>query len=190
MAAKFKITYATLAADNEELQSSFDRALETVRGQWLGADVPMFLAGDLLYTEDKLESRSPIDTDLLLCTAQQGDASYTDRAVAAAQRAFPLWSATPWQERASIIRKIAEQISDDIFELSALMSLEVGKSRLESLGQTDGRLRDRQRFRPAGQPEFSCRRVGRKMGRSESRETALHGGGGLVTGQRSRFGRE
>jgi 1-pyrroline-5-carboxylate dehydrogenase len=137
MAAKFKITYATLAADNEDLQSSFDRALETVRTDWMGADVPMWIDGETAYTDGKLESRSPINTDWVLCTGQQGDANHTDRAIAAAQRAFPAWSKTPWQERVAVIRKIAEQISDDIFELSALMSLEVGKSRLESLGEVE-----------------------------------------------------
>jgi 1-pyrroline-5-carboxylate dehydrogenase len=137
MAAKFKITYATLAADNEELQSSFDRALETVRSEWLGADVPMWIDGERVYTDVKLASHSPINTEMLLCTGQQGDARHTDRAVAAAKRAFPAWSATPWSERVAIIRRIADQISDDIYELSALMSLEVGKSRLESLGEVE-----------------------------------------------------
>ena len=88
MAAKFKITYATLAADNEELQSSFDRALETVRSEWLGADVPMWIDGERVYTDVKLASHSPINTEMLLCTGQQGDASHTDRAVAAASGLF------------------------------------------------------------------------------------------------------
>ncbi len=137
MAAKFKVTYATLSADNEELQSSFDRALETVRSQWLGADVPMFIDGQRVVTDAKLESRSPINTEVLLCTAQQGDASHTDRAIAAAKRAFPAWRQTPWQERVAIIRQIADKISANIFELSAIMTLEVGKSRLEALGEVE-----------------------------------------------------
>ena len=137
MAAKFKITYATLAADNEELQASFDQALETVKTAWLGTDVPMFIDGKVVFTDDKLESRSPINTEMVLCTAQQGHTGHTDQAVAAAKRAFPAWRATPWQERVAIIRSIAEKISDNIFELSALMSLEVGKSRLESLGEVE-----------------------------------------------------
>ena len=36
---RMKITYATLSADNEELQSAFDAAVERVRGELLqGAD--------------------------------------------------------------------------------------------------------------------------------------------------------
>ncbi|MCB9139116.1 MAG: aldehyde dehydrogenase family protein [Caldilineaceae bacterium] len=137
MAEKFKVTYATLSADNEDLQSSFDHALETVRNEWLGADAPMFIDGQKVYTDAKLESYSPINTDVLIATAQQGDAGHTDRAVAAAKRAFPAWQRTPWQERVAIIRKIADRISRDIFELSALMTLEVGKSRLEALGEVE-----------------------------------------------------
>ena len=33
MAQKFRITYATLSADNEELQRSYDEAAERVQGR-------------------------------------------------------------------------------------------------------------------------------------------------------------
>ncbi|GAB4440399.1 MAG: L-glutamate gamma-semialdehyde dehydrogenase [Anaerolineae bacterium] len=137
MAKKMKITYATMSADNEELQSAYDAAIERVKAGWMGADVPMFINGEKVYTDVKFSSTSPVNTDLLLCTAQKGDASHANAAVAAARAAFDGWRATPWQERVAIMHKIADKISDNSLELSALMIMEVGKSRLEALGEVE-----------------------------------------------------
>ncbi len=99
MAEPMKITYATLSADNEDLQSAYDRALATVKADWLGADVPMFIDGERVYTADKVETYSPINQEMLLCTRQNGDRSHTQQAIAAAKRSFPAWRATPWPAR-------------------------------------------------------------------------------------------
>jgi 1-pyrroline-5-carboxylate dehydrogenase len=137
MANRFKITYATLSADNEALQSAFDEAVSRVKNEWLGAEVPMFLNGEKVYAEDKFKTYSPINTDLNICTAQNGRADHSRTAVAAAKAARSIWRATPWQERASIIRNIADKMSDNIMDMSALMSFEIGKSRLEALGEVE-----------------------------------------------------
>ena len=137
MAQKFKITYATMSADNEELQSAFDEAIARVKAEWLGMEVPMFINGEKVYAAEKFASYSPINTDLLLCTAQKGTAEHAQAAIAAAKAAFSQWRRTPWQDRVAIIRNIAEKISEHSFELSALMILEVGKNRLEALGEVE-----------------------------------------------------
>ena len=137
MAKKMKITYATITADNEELQSAYDEAIQRVKAEWLGADVPMVINGEEVFTDAKFESYSPINTDMLLCTAQKGDAGHAQAAIKAARAAFGGWRKTPWQERVAIMRQIAEKISDNSLELSALMILEVGKSRLEALGEVE-----------------------------------------------------
>jgi 1-pyrroline-5-carboxylate dehydrogenase len=137
MAQKFKITYATMSADNEELQSAYDAAIARVKAGWLGVEVPMFINGEKVYAGEKLQSYSPINTDLHLCTAQKGTVEHAKAAIAAARTAFAVWCQTPWQERVAIMRNIAEKISDNSLELSALMILEVGKSRLEALGEVE-----------------------------------------------------
>ena len=50
MATKMKITYATLSADNEELQAAFDAAIETVKTKWLGVEVPLYINGETIYS--------------------------------------------------------------------------------------------------------------------------------------------
>jgi 1-pyrroline-5-carboxylate dehydrogenase len=132
-----KITYATMSADNEELQSAYDQAIANVKAKWLGAEVPMFINGEKVYADEKFKKYSPVNTDMLLCTAQQGTREQAKAAIAAARAAFEGWRKTPWQERVATLRKIAERISDTSLELSALMILEVGKNRLEALGEVE-----------------------------------------------------
>ncbi len=137
MALKTKITYSTMSADNEELQSAFDVAFAKVRKEMLGVEVPMFIDGEKVYAREKTEAYSPADTSLHLCTAQKGTAEDARLAVAAAKAAFPGWAATAWTERVAVLRRIAQTIRDHNFELSAIMVLEVGKSRLEALGEVE-----------------------------------------------------
>lgn len=137
MALSFKVTYATMSADNEELQSALDQGFETVKSSWLGAEVPMFINGKEVFADEKTTTYSPVDTDIALCTAQKGTVDHAKAAVAAAAAAAPGWEATPWQERVAIMRRVADAISANVLELSALMVLEVGKSRLEALGEVE-----------------------------------------------------
>ena len=132
-----KVTYATMSADNLELQSAYDEAIVRVKAGWLGLEVPMFINGEKVYADEKFRKYSPINTDSHLCTAQKGTVEHARAAVAAASAAFAGWRKTPWQERVALMRTIAEKISDNSLELSALMIFEVGKSRLEALGEVE-----------------------------------------------------
>jgi len=137
MAQKFKVTYATMSADNEELQSAYDEAIARVKAGWLGVEVPMFINGEKAYAAEKFDDYGPVNTSQRLCTAQKGTVEHARAAIAAARAAFPAWRKTPWQERVAMFRAVAEKISDNSLDLSALMILEVGKSRLESLGEVE-----------------------------------------------------
>lgn len=55
------------------------------------------------------------------------DAADVDAAVAAAQAAFPAWAARTPRERSEILHRVADVISDNIEELSALECSNVGK---------------------------------------------------------------
>jgi 1-pyrroline-5-carboxylate dehydrogenase len=133
---RLKITYATLSADNAELQESFDRAVEWARGE-LGQSYPMLIGSEERTHPETFEHRSPIDTDLVVSRFPVGTREDVRDAIAAARAAFPAWRDLGWQTRLAIIRRAADLISERQFEYAALMSFEVGKNRLEALGDVE-----------------------------------------------------
>jgi 1-pyrroline-5-carboxylate dehydrogenase len=135
MAAKsaFKLTYATMFDPPEELHTRFEQALAQVKGK-LGQEHSMLVGGEERFAADKFESRSPANTDVVLGVFQKGNAQDAGAAIAAARRAFPQWSGKKWQERVALMRKAADVIDERIFEIGAVMALEVGKNRMEALG--------------------------------------------------------
>ncbi|MGQ0607608.1 MAG: aldehyde dehydrogenase family protein [Chloroflexota bacterium] len=133
---RLKITYATLSADNEELQSSFDAAVERARAD-LGREYPMIIGDQKRTTAESFEDRSPIDADLVVARFPVGGREDVRDAIGAARAAYPAWRGTPWRERLAILRRAADLISERQFDYAALMTLEVGKNRLEALGDVE-----------------------------------------------------
>lgn len=133
---RIKITYSTLSADNEDLQASFDEALEQVRAE-LGRTYPMLIGGEERHSDDTFEDRSPIDRDIVVARFPRGTRDDVRDAIAAARAAYPGWRDTPWRDRLAIMRRAAELISERGFHYAALMALEVGKNRLEALGDVE-----------------------------------------------------
>jgi 1-pyrroline-5-carboxylate dehydrogenase len=136
MAQAFKVTYATLTADNPELNQQLDAAFEKVRQQ-AGQTQPLYIQGKARSTEKTTDDRSPINTDLLVAKASSATEKDVNDAVAAAKAAFPKWSRTPYQERARLMDRAAEIIRERRFELTAWLVLEIGKSRVEALGEIE-----------------------------------------------------
>lgn len=129
----FKLTYATMFNPPEELHLRFEEELQRTKAN-LGKDYAMIIDGKDVYSTEKFEDRSPINTDWLLGTFQKGSEKEAQQALQAARRAFPVWSRMKWQERVALMRKVADVIDQRTFEIAAAMSLEVGKNRMESLG--------------------------------------------------------
>ena len=105
----FKLTYSTMFSPPEELHTRFDEALVQVKAN-LGKEHGMIIDGQERFADEKFEDRSPINTDWVLGIFQKGTAQDAQDAIAAAKRAFPLWSRTPWQERVALVRRAAEII--------------------------------------------------------------------------------
>jgi 1-pyrroline-5-carboxylate dehydrogenase len=134
--ARFRVTYATLSADNEELHEAYDNGLRLARS-WLGDTLPTIVDGKRRTDGATFEVHSPGDTSLLLCTVHSATGGDVDDAVRAAAAAAPAWAATPWRDRVAVLRAAADLISERSNELAALMSMEVGKNRLEALGDVE-----------------------------------------------------
>ncbi|HSO12839.1 MAG TPA: aldehyde dehydrogenase family protein [Anaerolineales bacterium] len=129
----FKLTYATMFNPPEELHKGFDKAVARLKEN-LGREYGMIIDGKDVFADEKFEDRSPVNTDWVLAVMQKGNASHANMAIDAARKAFPAWSRTPWQKRVQLVRKASALIEKRIFELGAAMALEVGKNRMESLG--------------------------------------------------------
>jgi 1-pyrroline-5-carboxylate dehydrogenase len=133
MTEKFRITYATMSADNEELQAAYDAAAERARAE-LGKDYPVIVNGEERWRDEKYEEPSPIDSDIIVGRFSQATTQDVDDAVVAA-KAFKLeWDRMGWKERVRILRNVADIMEERVFDLAALMAYEVGKNRLEALG--------------------------------------------------------
>jgi 1-pyrroline-5-carboxylate dehydrogenase len=132
----FRITYSVLDADLSVLHAQFDEALASVRAH-LGAEYPSWIAGAAFHSGDLLLSRNPANPREVLGAFHRTPASEVNRVVRVARDAQPGWGATPWAERARILRRAADLLSERRMVLAARMTLEVGKNRLESLGDVE-----------------------------------------------------
>ena len=134
-ATRLKITYATLRNDNEELHAAFEQGIARARA-WLGGEHRNHVAGRPRDGDGTFEDRSPVDGSLL-GTFARGTRRDGEDAIAAARAAFADWGHRPWQERVTVLRRAADLISERQMELAALMVVEVGKNRLEALGDVE-----------------------------------------------------
>ncbi len=132
----FRITYATMSADNEELHKAYEKGIEVARS-WLGQKHPFYVNGEARVGSGHKPELSPIDHDLVVGEFAQATREDVRDAVAAAKAFAPIWGTTPWRERIAFVRKAADLITERRNELAALMAIEVGKSRLEALGDVE-----------------------------------------------------
>ena len=130
----FRLTYSTMFDPPPELHHRFDAALARVRGR-LGEEYPLWIGGEARLAGEQFEVRSPIDRNWLLGRFQRGGEKDAADAVAAAKRAHPAWAGTPWQERVKLLRRAATLIEERVYDVAAAVALEVGKNRMESLGE-------------------------------------------------------
>src|SRR2546429_641483 len=132
-----KVTYTTANVDWEAFHRQFDEALAGVRGQ-LGRDYALYIGGEpITSSAAPIVDTSPIDREIVLGRFASAGVLHVDRAVAAARAAQRGWAHTPWRARVATLRGAAGLIRQRKFELAAIMSLEVGKSRLESMGDAE-----------------------------------------------------
>ena len=131
--SSFKLTYATMFNPPEEIHTRFDEALAQVNAN-LGKEHAMIIDGKDVLANDKFEDRAPANTDIVLGVFEKGTAEDANKALAAARKAFPVWSHMKWQDRVALMRQAAEIMDRRIFEMAVVVSMEVGKNRMEALG--------------------------------------------------------
>ena len=130
----FKLTYATMFNPPEEMHRRFEAALEAVRAG-LGARHRLAIGGHDVEGASSYAKSSPID-GAVLGQFPVADRAQVEAAVAAAKQAFAAWRATPAAERVRLSRRVAALIEERVYTIAAALCLEVGKNRMEAIGET------------------------------------------------------
>jgi acyl-CoA reductase-like NAD-dependent aldehyde dehydrogenase len=131
----YKLTYSTMFDPPAEMHVRFDEALQQVRTQ-LGVNHALYIYGVDVHAQTHREVRSPIDRDVTLGHFSQATAADAEHALAAAHAAFPAWRALPSCDRIRLLRRVAQLIEERVYTIGAALALEVGKNRMEALGET------------------------------------------------------
>jgi 1-pyrroline-5-carboxylate dehydrogenase len=136
MSKGFKITYSALSADLSQVHKEFDETYAKLKSE-LGYSVPSIVNGKPIKTDRVNKKFSPTDTKLLIANYHTVSEADLNEAFIASKRAQKSWSATPWTERVAVTQKAAEIMRERRMHIAALMTLEVGKNRMESLGDAE-----------------------------------------------------
>ncbi len=120
----------------DEFDRLFDEAVARARGEVLGKRFPMHIGGKEVFANEELAEYSPIDGSLI-GKFQKGTREHARQAVDVALAAFGAWSRTGYRERVKVILAAAEVFRKRKFDVAAILSIENGKTRHESVGEVD-----------------------------------------------------
>lgn len=130
----FKLTYSTMFSPPPQLHTRFDEAMHQTAAA-LGRQHDIHIAGDDRSGPRSLASRSPIDQRTVLGEFAVATTNEADQALQAAHRAWKGWQRTPAAKRAEFLHRVAQLIEQRVFDIAAALTLEVGKNRMEALGE-------------------------------------------------------
>ncbi len=128
---------AVQAGRQDEFMGLYEAAVEKVQVEF-GEKHPHFIDGKAAWSKGgTFEDTSPSNRRLVLGRFQKGTRADARKAVAAAKAGFPSWSSRPYTERAGIMLRAANILSERKFFLAALMTFENGKNRYEAIADAD-----------------------------------------------------
>ncbi|RLV57486.1 aldehyde dehydrogenase family protein [Aeromicrobium phragmitis] len=129
------VNYASSSLGDDALEAAFEQALRTIRAE-RPAPQPLVIGGEELFTGDVVVREDPCHAGVVIGAAHVATDDDVTRAVAAAKTAAGPWRRTPYAERVAMLRAAREDIAQEIAYLSAVVSAETGKTRLEAVGET------------------------------------------------------
>ena len=130
----FKLTYATMFNPPADMHTQFDAALADLNRS-LGAAHPLYINGEDRVSTSHDTRRSPIDQRRILGHFPHASVEDANDTMAGAQAAFQSWRATPMFERVGLLKRVATLIEERVYHIAAALALEVGKNRMEALGE-------------------------------------------------------
>jgi 1-pyrroline-5-carboxylate dehydrogenase len=132
-----RVTYTNIGVDLTPVHNHLDAEIPRFKARMLGRHWPNRIAGAPDDDGERYSVTTPIDRASAIGSFVAASPAAVARATAAAQQAWGGWSNTPWRKRVAILRQWAEQLERFKYDLGIASLLEVGKSRIEALGEAD-----------------------------------------------------
>lgn len=132
-----RVTYSNIAEDFSGVHAHLDRVIPAVKAEMLGRERANWIAGRDDRDGDSFAAASPIDRDIALGTFWAASPDAVDRAVKAARGACKAWRHLGWEKRAALCHRVADVMTARRFEMAVACLIEVGKSRMEALGEVE-----------------------------------------------------
>jgi len=114
-----------------DARQKMDLALQQVQKQF-GKHYALVINGKSVAADDEFSSVNPARPNEIVGSIAAGNSVNVMDAVAAARVAFPRWSQTSFDERARVIRRVADRLRQRRYELAAWEVFEVGKTWAEA----------------------------------------------------------
>ena len=132
MAEGFRVTYATLDGD-PNMQADYERGIDDAKA-WLADRHPAYVNGEEREGGGWHTEVSPINSEIVIGDFAKATRSDAKDAIAAAKEFAPTWGRIGYEQRAELLQVAADLMEDRRYMISALMAMEVGKNRLEAVG--------------------------------------------------------
>jgi RHH-type proline utilization regulon transcriptional repressor/proline dehydrogenase/delta 1-pyrroline-5-carboxylate dehydrogenase len=114
-----------------DARQKMDLALQQVQKQF-GKHYTLVINGKSVAADDEFSSVNPARPNEIVGSIAAGNSVNVMDAVAAARVAFSRWSQTSFDERARVIRRVADRLRQRRYELAAWEVFEVGKTWAEA----------------------------------------------------------
>src|SRR4029077_173399 len=101
----------------------------------LGRRHLLYVDGEDRDTAEALRKMNPANEQQLLGEFAAATRADADAALHAAHAAWPDWRDTPAAERARLLRHAGSLLEERVYDIAAALTLEVGKNRMEALGE-------------------------------------------------------
>jgi len=132
-----RVTYSNTGEDFSGVHAYLDEIIPDAEARLLGNIRPSFIGGEDRPEGRNVSVRSPIDYSIILGEFPQADENMVNDAVQVARAAYPSWRAMGWPRRVAILRAAADVIEERKWDLSVACLIEVGKSRMEAVGEVE-----------------------------------------------------
>jgi 1-pyrroline-5-carboxylate dehydrogenase len=132
-----RVTYTNIGEDFSGVHAHLDALIPKVEASLLGRHHAALIGGHEHSEGAVAAISSPIDRELVLGEFPAASAAVVDQAVAAARASFPAWRDMSWRDRIATLRAGADALTAAKYEVSVACLIEVGKSRLEAVGEVE-----------------------------------------------------